>query len=348
VVQSETFNDADTPSAVASRVRDREGENYKEVIRYVVLNPVRAQIVARPGGNERRPIFHDDDDRNAFLRFLGEGATRFGWNISAWVLMTNHFHLVIQTPNEDLSRGMHWINGSYAGWFNRRHQRWGHLFGGRFKAFVIEKENYYKEVIRYVVLNPVRAEIVARPEEYAWSSYRATAGFASAPSWFDAEAALMPFAEDRFVAETFYREFVEQKVNAPDCLWQKLVNGIYLGTDRWTKKMRRVLESKRRSTEHPKKQRAVGRPAMKEIVAAVTRVDARKTSDFGPDHRRRLRRVIAWLGWNEGVLRLRDIAASLGLRSIGYVSNLIRRCKRELTSEAALVGFVESVLLLLA
>lgn len=299
-------------------------------------------------GNERRPIFHDDEDRNAFLRFLGEAATRFGWNVSAWVLMTNHFHLVIQTPNADLSRGMHWINGSYAGWFNRRHERWGHFFGGRFKAFVIEKESYFKEVIRYVVLNPVRAKIVARPEEYVWSSYRATAGLDSTPSWFDAEAALVPFAEDRSVAETFYREFVDQKVNAPDCLWRKLVNGIYLGTEEWTKKVRRVLEKKRRSTEHPKKQRAVGRPAMKDIVRAVARVDATKNSDFGPDHRRKLRRLIAWLGWNEGVLRLRDIASSVGLRSLGYVSDQIRRCKRELAADPKLVGFVESVLLQMA
>ncbi len=299
-------------------------------------------------GNERRPIFFDDEDREAFLQFLGEGARRFGWVVSAWVLMTNHFHLVIQTPHADLSRGMHWINGSYAGWFNHRHERWGHLFGGRFKAFVIEKESYFKEVLRYVVLNPVRAKIVARPEEYVWSSYRATAGLESAPAWFDAEAALVPFAKDRSVAGTFYRDFVEQNVDTHEGLWQKLVNGIYLGTEAWTKNVRRVLESKRRSREHPKTQRAVGRPAMKVIVRTVAKVAAKQGSDFGSDHHRKLRRVIAWLGWNEGVLRLREIASSLGLRSLGYVSDQIRRCKRELAGDRELVSFVESVLLQMA
>src|SRR5260221_12047174 len=94
-------------------------------------------------GNERKAIFRADADREAFLAFLGKVVHRFGWRLSAWVLMSNHFHLVIQTPEPNLSRGMHWLNGSYAGWFNHGHKRWGHLFGGRFKAFIIEKDAYF-------------------------------------------------------------------------------------------------------------------------------------------------------------------------------------------------------------
>jgi putative transposase len=127
-------------------------------------------------GNEKRRIFKNDRDRKAFLDFLAETAKRFGWSITAWVLMTNHFHLVLQTPEPNLSRGMHWLNGSYAGWFNHEHKRWGHLFGGRFKAFLVEKEAYFTEVLRYVVLNPVRAGLATAPEKYRWSSYRSTAG----------------------------------------------------------------------------------------------------------------------------------------------------------------------------
>ncbi len=89
-------------------------------------------------GNEQRSIFQSDQDRETFLNFLKQAGQRFGWSISAWVLMSHNFHLVIQTPQANLSRGMHWLNGSYAGWFNRRYGRWGHLFGGRFKAFLIE------------------------------------------------------------------------------------------------------------------------------------------------------------------------------------------------------------------
>jgi len=97
--------------------------------------------------------------------------------------MTNHFHLVIQTAEPNLSPGMQWLNGSYAGWFNHRHQRAGHLFQGRFHAFLVEKEAYLAELLRDVVLNPVRAKMVERPEEYRWSSYHATAGLRSASTF---------------------------------------------------------------------------------------------------------------------------------------------------------------------
>src|SRR5260370_10267376 len=141
-------------------------------------------------GNERKAIFRADADREAFLAFLGKVVHRFGWRLSAWVLMSNHFHLVIQTPEPNLSRGIHWLNGSYPGWFNHEHERWGHLFGGRFKAFLVEEDTYLAEVLRDVVLNPVRAKMVERPDEYRWSSYRATAGLDSAPEGLGRRAAL--------------------------------------------------------------------------------------------------------------------------------------------------------------
>ena len=125
-----------------------------------------------------------------FLALLGKAVKRFNWSLTAFVLMTNHFHLVVQTAEANLSRGMHWLNTAYVVWFNRTHQRSGHLYGGRFKAFLIEKETYFTEVLRYVVLNPVRAMMVERPEDYRWSSYGATAGLVEAPEWLDVEQAL--------------------------------------------------------------------------------------------------------------------------------------------------------------
>src|SRR5690348_15741607 len=148
-------------------------------------------------GNEKRPIFFDDDDRLTFLKFLGEAVRRFGWSLTAYVLMTNHFHHVIQTPEANLSRGMHWLNTTYVCWFNRRHNRSGHLYQGRFKAVLIEKDTYFMEVLRYVALNPVRAGMVPRPEDYRWSSYRATVGLEHAPEWLDVAGAIGSFAPDR-------------------------------------------------------------------------------------------------------------------------------------------------------
>lgn len=173
-------------------------------------------------GNERRPIFRSDRDRKKFLDFLGETARRFGWSITAWVLMTNHFHLVVQIAEPNLSRGMHWLNSRYAGWFNRIRKRSGHLFQGRFKALLIEKEAYFAEVLRYVVLNPVRAHMVERPEEYNWSSYQATAGYHAAPDWFDLKSALEFFHPDRDAAQSNYKEFVCAAIADSEALWDKV------------------------------------------------------------------------------------------------------------------------------
>src|SRR5947207_5482356 len=143
--------------------------------------------------------------------------------------MTNHFHVVVQTPEANLSRGMHWLNTKYVVWFNRRYQRSGHLFGGRFKAFLIDKEAYFTTVLRYVVLNPVRAKMVKGPEDYRWSSYRATAGLESAPDWLDLGAALGAFAPPSELAHEYYREFVAAKLTSDERLRDKVTNGMYLG-----------------------------------------------------------------------------------------------------------------------
>lgn len=295
-------------------------------------------------GNERRPIFFDDEDRVAFLAFLGQAVQRFGWSLTSYVLMTNHFHLVVQTPEPNLSRGMQWFNTAYVVWFNRRHKRSGHLYGGRFKAFLIEKETYLLEVLRYVVLNPVRAGIVRRPEDYRWSSYRATAGLEAAPEWLDVEGALDPLAPDRELAQTYYREFVAEKIDGDERLWNKLTNGMFLGSAAWARAMRKKVESRLCSTDHPKTQRAVGRPQMQAVIAAVGRAAGETAAAIRAMRGGSLRRLAAWIGWNEGWVTLRTIAASLRLRSEGHVSNLIRQCEREFSASQALLGMLDEAL----
>ena len=127
-------------------------------------------------GNARCAIYEDDEDRRAFLSALDRVMVRFHWICHAYCLMDNHYHLLIETPEGNLSQGMRQLNGVYTQGFNRRHNRVGHLFQGRFKAIVVDRDSYLLELCRYIVLNPVRAGEVSRPEEYRWSSYRATAG----------------------------------------------------------------------------------------------------------------------------------------------------------------------------
>ncbi|MHB0972006.1 MAG: transposase [Thermoanaerobaculia bacterium] len=133
-------------------------------------------------GNERRAIVRSNADRHAFLEFLAEAVTLHRWILHAYVLMTNHYHLIVETPVPTLSRGVKRLNERYAETFNLHHHRVGHLVQGRFKGILVERESHLLELIRYVVLNPVRAGMVQHAGDYAWSSYRATAGLAPAPA----------------------------------------------------------------------------------------------------------------------------------------------------------------------
>jgi REP element-mobilizing transposase RayT len=294
-------------------------------------------------GNERRDIFRDDADRLMFLQILGQAVKRFGWSVTAWVLMTNHFHLVIQTHQPNLSRGMHWLNGTYSAWFNRRHKRSGHLLQGRFKSTLVEGENYLREVIRYTVLNPVRAGMVVRPEEYRWSSYRSSAALDPAEEWLDLVSLLGMFDPDPRVARQLYQEYVMTRVDHPERLWDQVLNRMYFGSAVWARRMRKMVESRPRSTDHPKPHRAVGRPQMHQIVTTVARVAELTVSEI----RMRgnpLRKLVAWIGWHEGLVTLRSIAASLRLRSEGHVSNLIRRCEKAFSDDPILLGRLDLAL----
>ena len=113
----------------------------------------------------------NDSDRQKWIDWLRRAVETCGWRLHAFVLMTNHHHLFVETPEPNLSAGMQFLNGSYTSYFNRRHRRVGHLFQGRFKAQLVEEQGYYQEVSRYIHLNPVRAKLVERPQAYRFSSY---------------------------------------------------------------------------------------------------------------------------------------------------------------------------------
>jgi putative transposase len=159
-------------------------------------------------GTEGRPIFLDDLDREIFLTTLAEVVDERAWMCPAYCLMTNHFHLLVQTPNPDLAAGMHGVNGTYANYFNRRHNHVGHLFQSRYKATVIERDSHLLESSRYVVLNPVRAGICRRPAYWQWSSYRATAGYVAAPEFLAVDWVRAQFASNPRRAALRYVEFV--------------------------------------------------------------------------------------------------------------------------------------------
>ncbi|MFQ5329858.1 MAG: transposase [Thermodesulfobacteriota bacterium] len=160
-------------------------------------------------GNAREPIYKDDEDRKTFLDTFQKVIKRYNWIAHAYCLMNNHYHLVIETPDGNLSKGMRQLNGVYTQAYNRSHKRVGHLLQGRYKAVVIQKESHLLEVCRYVVLNPVRAKAVKNPEEWEWSSYQGTAGIERPHPCLRTEWLLSQFGKRRRRAEKKYREFVE-------------------------------------------------------------------------------------------------------------------------------------------
>ena len=161
-------------------------------------------------GNERKPIYREEVDFELFLDILSETCARFNWVIHSWCLMTNHYHLVVETPDGNLSAGMRQLNGVYTLRFNRRYGRVGHLLQGRYKAILVDKSAYLLELSRYVVLNPVRAHMVESPGDWLWSSYLYTLGEVPSPEWLATDAMLLQFSNKRNKAYERFAAFVQQ------------------------------------------------------------------------------------------------------------------------------------------
>lgn len=287
-------------------------------------------------GNERRLIFYEDADRLRFLELLADAVRRFQWIVSAYALMPNHYHLVVEvTEDNTLSRGMKWLNGKYVQWFNRRHARVGHLFQGRFNGVLVDKETYFLEVLRYVVLNPVRAKMAARPEECTWTSYRATTGCVRS-DWLAADVVLARFGNDPRVACDRYQQFVREGIGSDRKPWDDLIGSMYLGSEEWLTRIRDRVESLPRPNEHPRAQRQILRPDMAEIVATVAEVMGVPESRVRRGRGGVFRTIAAWIGCYEGMLTNSEIAAALRLRSDARVTNLVAEGERELRTNVHL------------
>ena len=186
-------------------------------------------------GDGREDIYLSDVDKIIFLSILGVACERFHWHCHSYCLMDNHYHLLIETPLGNLSKGMHYINGVYTQKFNRAHGRVGHVFQGRYKAILVEKDAYLLELARYIVLNPVRAGMIHHASEWRWSSYRAICGDVQAPAWLTVDWILSQFASSRAECVTRYRVFVDAGQHKNP--WDGLKNHLYLGSDKFATKM---------------------------------------------------------------------------------------------------------------
>jgi REP element-mobilizing transposase RayT len=251
-------------------------------------------------GNERKPIFKDDTDRENFLDTLHKVNKRYNWICHAYCLMDNHYHLVIETPDGNLSKGMRQLNGVYTQTFNKRHNRVGHIFQGRYKAILIQKESHLLEVCRYVVLNPVRAKSVKRVEEWKWSSYRSTAGKSKSHPCLTTDWILGQFAQKKGTAEKKYKEFVGAGIREKG-IWEDVKGQSILGSEEFVEKLIGYIKGQEDIKEIPKSQRYINRPALKEIFKKGMLLNKK-------DRNKRIKEAVNRYGYSQ-----KEVADYLGL-----------------------------------
>jgi putative transposase len=267
-------------------------------------------------GDRREPIFVDDEDRLALLDVVAHALSRFDGEMLAYCLMGNHYHFVMHTRQANLSALMRQINGVYTQAFNRRHNKVGHLFQGRFKAILVDRDAYLLEVCRYVELNPVRAKMVKKPEAWPWSSYRVHAGLEAAPVWLDTdglhgyllERPVRTAADRRRAA----RRYADLMASATDIrLWDTaLRQQIYLGSEAFVERMQaRVAPRNTADRDIPKAQRRTARSLDQWLATCNSREEA------------------LYRAHTHSALSMSAIARELGL-SVSRVSRLIARAEQ--------------------
>lgn len=284
-------------------------------------------------GNDGIVIFRDDVDRTRFLTLLAEEIARSRWTLHDYCLMSNHYHLAISTGECTLSTGMHRLLARYAQFFNRRHGRRGHLFQERFKSVLVEEETHGIVLSRYLALNPVRAGMCARPQDWAWSSYAARAGLAPAPEWLTLEPLASQFGLTVETQQRAFREFVLSAVGVEREAEEATAPALLRGSASWVQRVQQMLDERDRSQDHPRAQVHPGRPDLDAVMNAVAQTFDTTSNSIVSGRGTLERRVVAFLAFEEGLVPLRRIAQALGLRSASHVSSLVRRCRGELLDE---------------
>ena len=262
-------------------------------------------------GDRRSDIYRDDVDRRLFLDLLASEVRQQRWRLLGYCLMGNHYHLLLETPEGNLVPGMRRLNGVYTQAFNRRHALVGHVMQGRYKSVLVDREAYLLELARYIVLNPVRAGMVSAARDWAWSSFRATAGIVPAEDWLACDMVLQHFGGRVPTARKVYQAFVLAGVDAPSP-WAQLRGQIYLGREQFLADMEQ-LAAAQASDGVSRNQREPARPTADAVLRGIS-------TAFGiePDQVRCRQNKQAFQAW---VYLLRR-AANLTLRDTAQLSAL--------------------------
>jgi len=266
-------------------------------------------ITAR--GNDKQDIFYDERDNLRFLKLLGHTVQQYRWLCHGYCLMGNHYHLILETPEPNLARGMKRLNSRYCITFNKRHLRFGHVLQGRYAAVVVQKEEHLLELCRYTVLNPVRAFFVEKPEDWKWSSYLATAGKTKPPSFLTTGWILAHFGKKQTTAIENYIKFVYDGIGK-EGPWDQIEGGIYLGDPQFIQEVEAWADRKLISMEVPLIQRKASRPALEDLFDESVRSSNKQ------------RNIMILQAFQEHLYTQREIGEHLNLHP-AYLSRLIKK-----------------------
>ena len=288
-------------------------------------------------GNEQKEIFKSQRDREKFLSYLESAGERYGAVIHAYCLMSNHYHLLLETPSGNLSQIMRHLNGAYTTYFNIKRKRAGHLFQGRFKAILVDADTYALELSRYIHLNPVRAGIVTHPEDFAWSSHRYFIGNNEAPSWLKTDFILRQFGPTAADARKKYEAFVTDPIalegGSP---LERTVASAILGSDDFLAAIReKYLPEKQGVRNVPAVKELIGRPSPERIISGVRSV--------GGGDEAEAKRMSIYLCHRYSGAKLKEIGERFGMKE-SAVAQASRRFAARIREDTELRVVVEKMI----
>jgi putative transposase len=297
-------------------------------------------------GNEKKDIFLKDKDRKKFLSILADYHDRYRVFIHCYALMKNHYHLVMETPLGNLLKVMHGINSAYTGYFNREHERVGHLFQGRYKAIVVDRDAYLLELSRYVHLNPVRAGLVDRPESYRWSSYLGYIRKREEVPWIEYGLVLSQCGEASPRSRREYKRYVERgwEEDAGNPL-SELYGQVLLGTEEFIERLKGLIKGKAVSQEIVERSRLKERPALEEILRLVAEKYGEEPETLRKRGRNKeARKVAIYVMKRYSGLSNRDIAKLFGGMHYTAVTKTCARLETEMNRDKELQKVILEVM----
>jgi REP element-mobilizing transposase RayT len=298
-------------------------------------------------GNAREKVFVSDRDREKFLEYLHAASDRFSLIVHTYCLMDNHYHLLVETPEANISKAIQWLNVSYAVYFNRKRGRNGHLFQGRFKAYVIDADEYLHALSRYIHLNPVRATLVDKPGMYPWSSYNALTGRTKVPEWLEVGYLLGHFHKTEAKAMQLFRKFCEEvEGKFLEDLSKNAVQGCIVGNENfvtWIQKKLPLFKSGEREIPQLKKLKL--RPTMDTIVQEVREEFGCEVEDILRAGKKRniAREAAIYLSQLHAGVTGKAVGEYFGRISGARISAVLRKVKLEIETHSSLKKKIEHV-----